>query len=577
MPKVPYSPVPDVRPYERGTPMMNISTPPAAFGEATARALEALGKQGEASGTELFNAGMALKKLENETITTAAKAKYSLEAGQLNEGFLTQEGLNAGPDALTKHQAGLEAKRQEIRDSLPNDATKRDFDAESVGFQNRLIISSMGHSARQMVAANKAAKTSFQDAIIEEGHKDPTDFAGDPFRMKKLEQAVRESGALAGSKPEKVEEDVKIAQSQYVLAKAKGLADTAPLLAQDFLEKNEKYLYKGDLERAREVVQHRVDISGSRNIINEAYNPDKSLRENREAAKAVAEKYGVKRPEALDMIDKGIEAKWNQDKRTKYVDTQQAKETIADAISGRTTGAAPPKNIDELFAIPGAKEAYDNMPAIEKNKIPGQIARFNVAAGKERNDRNWAILRGMAEDDPSKFIDEDITKWDLSQGQMRSLQTLQRDRRKNSEGDPQVQRAMKVITNSGMLEGLGIDKKTDETAHNHFVGLLQDAVHEQIKAQGGKPLTYEQYQDIGKALIREYKDPPGVISRKLGVNWFDTTKRFFEKAREIPPEKLDEIRKQIMADHPDIVPDDQDIVREYARQRWIELIKGGAK
>lgn len=558
--------------------MLNISTPGAAFGEATAKAIEGLGRQAEQSGTELFNTGMALKRLENETITTAAKAKYSLEAGQMNEGFLSQEGLNAGPDALKAHQEKLEAFRQSVRDGLPNDATKRDFDAESLGFQNRLLISGIGHSARQMIAANKAAKTSFQDAIIEEGHKDPTDFAGDPFRMKKLEQSVREEGAVAGSKPEKIEEDIKVAQSRYVLAKAKGLADTNPLLAQQFMNANEKYLYKGDLDRAREIVQHRVDISASRNVVNEAYDPNKSLGANREAAKARAEEYGLTRPETLDLIDKGIEGKWNQDKRTKYVDTQQAKETIADAISGRTTGQAPPKDIDGLFMIPGAKEAYDNLPAVEKNKVPGQIMRFNAAASKDRNDRNFAILRGMAEEDPSKFIDEDVTKWDLSQGQMRSLQTLQRDRRKNAEADPQVQRALKVITNSGMLEGMGISKKEgDETAHNHFVGLLQDALHEQIQAQGGKPLTYEQYLEIGRQLVKEYKDPPGLISRKLGINWFDTTKRFFEKAREIPPEDLERIRRQIMADNPDIVPDDQDIVREYARQRWKELISKGAK
>ena len=120
----------------------------------------------ETSGNELFQAAMQVKKLENETITTAAKAKYSLEAGQMGADFDTKEGLNAGPDALAKHNAALEAKRQEIRSTLPNDATKRDFDAESVGFQNRLIINGMGHSARQMVAARKAASDSLVDAII---------------------------------------------------------------------------------------------------------------------------------------------------------------------------------------------------------------------------------------------------------------------------------------------------------------------------------------------------------------------------------------------------------------------------
>lgn len=571
--RVPYNPVPTAQPYERGTPMLNISTPGAAFGLATAQAVEKAGGELERVGNEQFQTAMALKKLENETITTAAKAKHSLGAVQMNEDFLSKEGLNAGPEALKAHQGALEEYRQSVRDSLPNDATKRDFDAESIGFQNRLLINSAGHSARQVIAANKAANVSYQDAIIEEGHKNPTDFEGDPERLERLRASVRDTGERAGSKPEKIDEDIKVAESRYVLAKAKGLADTNPLLAQQFLTANEKYLYKGDLDRAREIVQHRVDIQGSRNIINEAYDPKKSLGENRAKAKEVAEKYGLKRSEVLDMIDKGMESKWNIDKRTKYVDTQQAKETVADAISGRTTGAAPPKNIDELFAIPGAKEAYDNLPAVEKNKVPGQIARWNAAEGKQRNDKNWGILRGMAENEPTKFIDEDITKWDLSQGQMRSLMTLQRDRRKNSEGDPQVQRGMKIVTNSGMLTGLGISKKADETAYNHFTGLYQDALHEQINAQGGKPLTYEQYLDIAKALVKEYKDPPGLIHRKLGVDWFDSTKRFFEKAREIPPEDLEKLRKKIMTDNPDIVPDDEEIVREYARQQWKALIK----
>ena len=123
MAQVPYSPVPDVAPSDTATPRVSVATPEAAFGGATAKAIENLGTTVQGAGNELFGRAVALQQLNNETeakiagmdlatIRNNAARKaygYTVEAAQdtAQAGLYTMAGVNAKQAADIKATGSL--------------------------------------------------------------------------------------------------------------------------------------------------------------------------------------------------------------------------------------------------------------------------------------------------------------------------------------------------------------------------------------------------------------------------------------------------------------------------------------
>src|SRR5216684_4604134 len=124
MPQVPYSPVPDIRPTEGGPGPLRVETPQAAFGGAVAHAIEGFGKGLEHAGDEIFQRAVALQQLQNQTDANNAKVQFANEADNIRTQFGVLEGNNATA-ALPKLQKDLDAARERVRGSLPNDMTRK--------------------------------------------------------------------------------------------------------------------------------------------------------------------------------------------------------------------------------------------------------------------------------------------------------------------------------------------------------------------------------------------------------------------------------------------------------------------
>src|SRR6516225_6604615 len=133
MPQVPYQGFPEPsRPEEVqqiATPNIRITTPAEAFGVGIAHAVEGLGKDATQIGNELSTRAVALQQLQNETDAIKAKSTNIQRMSEEQNKFLTQEGLNAGPQALSQHLANLDKIRTDIRKTLPNVMVQKEFDA----------------------------------------------------------------------------------------------------------------------------------------------------------------------------------------------------------------------------------------------------------------------------------------------------------------------------------------------------------------------------------------------------------------------------------------------------------------
>jgi len=95
MAQVPYSGAPEVSPQFSPTPGVGISTPPAAFGEATAEATQRLGNTASQVGAELFDRAYAMQQLHVAAVANAGIADFQNKSLDSFIGYLNTEGKNA--------------------------------------------------------------------------------------------------------------------------------------------------------------------------------------------------------------------------------------------------------------------------------------------------------------------------------------------------------------------------------------------------------------------------------------------------------------------------------------------------
>src|SRR5882762_8322699 len=148
MPTVPYKPIPDQSPQATPTPYFHVNTPPAAFGANIGQALEGLGQMTEHAGNELFTRAIALQNLRNETEAREADAQYMMKAGELHANFSSLQGKQA-VDAYPGYMQQLQESREQIREGLSNDASRRLYDSPSLSTLGRTIFNGAGHAAAE--------------------------------------------------------------------------------------------------------------------------------------------------------------------------------------------------------------------------------------------------------------------------------------------------------------------------------------------------------------------------------------------------------------------------------------------
>lgn len=268
--RVPYNPVPEERPSNIAIPNVRIDTPAAAFGGASAAALERFGGQVERSASMLFDRAMELQKLKNDADAKEAGAAYSIEAGKLYAEYGSLQGGKA-VEALPQYIETLKNTRQRIRDSLPNDFARRQFDSQS------LSVLTWNVSAWSRYAAGEGKKYAVQasDARIE-SLRDQTLVAPEDELLYKRAVAetvkeVNQQAELFGWSPDLKNQNLSERISTLTTKRIEGLAKRAPFLAKDVLD---KAIARGeirgeDIARATNLVRQQAFSVGAKNTAKE--------------------------------------------------------------------------------------------------------------------------------------------------------------------------------------------------------------------------------------------------------------------------------------------------------------------
>src|SRR6266852_4509148 len=265
MPKVPYAPLPDVAPANAPAPLLNIQTPPDAFGVGIANAVKGLGSTMDQVGGELFQRATAFQQLRNETESTEAVTRYEKEAGLLHANFSSLQGKNA-PAVFEQYQSDLDAKRQSIRDGLSNDFARRMYDRNANSIMGRSIFNGAGHAATQnKIAVDGAAKARIEGLkdTIQQNPKDDTVYNDS---LAEVDRRVEERGAVQGWSDDQIAQQKALERSGVMRSKIEGNIHTDPLKAQAMFQASRYAMHSTDIEHLEQKIQNGVRGVVQRNV-----------------------------------------------------------------------------------------------------------------------------------------------------------------------------------------------------------------------------------------------------------------------------------------------------------------------
>jgi hypothetical protein len=572
MPRVPYAPYPTVEPTTAGTPSLRIDTPGAAFGANIGQSLEGLGLSLERDSDKIFNRAVALQELQNETAARNADIAASTQMGKLHAEFSSLEGVNAGPKALEKYSADLNDVYQKIRSGLPNDDARRRYDSAALSVLNRSIFNGAGHSAQQMkLAAEGSAKAQVASAADDLYHN-PTEQGLDSY-LDKATSAANTVADLRGMDPIARKELQNKYTSHELSHLITGLAKREPWKAGELLERYRDRIHGDDIERVENSVQGAQRTVGARNIsmqVNaDLHDPDMEdhrgledrIADGREKAKELAPK-----DELLPAyVDAFITAEYNRWKQVQRDTEFSNKQTIEGALLGNFSEGKIPQNVDELRATPAVDSAWSSLkPSTQRHylNVLSDVVRRGERVDPYSSLQERQKYVGMAQTEPNAFLEEDVlANKKLSVPDMKYLVGLKNQIIKQAGQDPSLTKALQVM--SPDLNSAGISRTTDKDQYFKFVGALQDQLAD-YRTEHKRTPKAEEILQIGRRLLQEQAVP----GRFFGDRWPSHIKTF-ELAP--PQETIDAIKDDIRSRDPTMNPTDEQITREYIRQKYRRL------
>jgi hypothetical protein len=126
-------------------------------------------------------------------------------------------------------------------------------------------------------------------------------------------------------------------------------------------------------------------------------------------------------------------------------------------------------------------------------------------------------------------------------------------------------------------------KNEDQTQWDQFTGELQDAIANEIRSSGGKPLRYEDYRTIGRRLLQNMNPNvqiPFLESLRTGKRtpyFTDTTPQYFFQQPATDEEMFDKRQRMIAESPGEPTPSDVEVRREIIRDRYNSLYGKGSK
>lgn len=382
MAAVPYSPVPSVGMAPASTPRFHAEVSSATFGGNVSSAIESLGGQLKHSGDELFQRGMAMQTLYNQSEAQEADARYTESAGKLHAEYNTLQG-KAAVDAYPEYIKNLKQTRESVRDGLSNESSQKLFESASNGTMGRSIFNGAGHAAGENKKYAMGASTARIGAIGNQTLSFPEDERSFKQGMITTETEVRAQAQLMGLSPEATEEAVSLQKSKLHGERIKGLAKQKPIEAGKMLEDGIKSgeIRGEEIGKLTAIVQQQRNTVGARMIsrqvsTGEGFSYGSGIVDIGQAANAIGTfesggRYNLE----------GIQTKYGRALGKYQVMEKFLPEFLADA-------GMPPMTKEEFLKSPNAQDQLFNTRFGRYMKETGS---FNDAASK------WFSGRTMSE------------------------------------------------------------------------------------------------------------------------------------------------------------------------------------
>lgn len=272
-------------------------------------------------------------------------------------------------------------------------------------------------------------------------------------------------------------------------------------------------------------------------------------------------------PMLADYAESRIVQDHNVHLAAKRDDDYTNRQTIEGGIIGAKGTGKLPTTVDDLKAQgPEVEAAWQKLPDSDKNRYMNYLARNakGDTAWNQDNLTEYQRLKGMAQSNPSQFLDTDVIGANLPMSARKELVNLQISKKANAEADPRVLHALSILKPT--MDQAQITRAKDADGYDKFVGALQSAM-DSYSSDNKKPADAKAITEMGQRLLQT----------QAGTGWFGTnvgSSRVFEVS--VPDKHRDAIIQQIQQEK-GIVPTDDMIQRIYARQVYQELYTKRAK
>lgn len=207
-----------------------------------------------------------------------------------------------------------------------------------------------------------------------------------------------------------------------------------------------------------------------------------------------------------DYVRQRIEADHNQIRRIKLDDAYTNRQTVEGGLMGGESGKLP-TTLEELKAqSPQIEDAWSKLEPSKQRSYLSVLARNakDEVPWSGEGLRDYQRLKGMASEDPAKFLDEDVISAKLPNSARRELVNLQAKIKSGAAGDPRMTKYMTAV--AGDLNSAGISKTGDPDRYYQFRGAFEDAIHT-WQEEKKKPPTSEEARQISARLLQEQSTP----------------------------------------------------------------------
>lgn len=544
MPTVPYKPVPEVAPSQQAIPDVSISTPIEAFGGGIARAIGSVGQVVEKAGDEIFQRAVALQNLDNETMAKEADAKYVMQLGEIEAKYRSLQG-QAAVQAYPKFIREAQLLRQQHRQALPNDITRKMFDGPSLQFMSRTIFSEARHSAAEKRQWALGASRARIEAVRQNSFSSPEDEDSLAGAEATTRAEVRSLARGEGWSTEQTGVEEAKAVSRLHADRIIGLSRQQPLRAWQLFQENRGSLTPDDSNRVEQRVLTQRNTAVAQQIAQEV-NPipqeggvEEPLRDRLNRAIERAEAIAPGDEHFALVVQNAVRQQYNHNKEVLRNDQQNREAVIIGAING-AHGPRPTTVAKLLETNAEVSGAWDNTTE-PRRRILEQMLTNNLRADTRVTDegrRRFQVLIGMADQDPTAFLATDVlSETGMNNSMLNTLAMRQVRVRLVPGQDPHVQQALRML--GPMMRSADISRADNPQQYNQFVGVLQDALTEFQRTNNRHPRSVEEYNQIGQRLIRTIAQDNAWTGRTW-PSWLGGPSRtpFYEQA--VPTELMEQ-------------------------------------